>query len=310
MGYHFCVGYYFLKYGVLALICGSCRARRCVHRCWSWSVAVVRVEGQWSTWCRPERSKALHPWRSPRPLPRRYIGCRQNGDRIRRRTKWKPSRPVDCHSGWTRPFCCYFACLAPSLTLSSAATKRPFSKRSSSRSISSPTWPWAKCQQISTPYSPLSTLSFSSLLDWPSCPCVPTSRLQVYSRTRISAQNAYQLLEHTPPRKEATQFSVVSFHVGVCSNNWYAFVHLSGFDCIKKTRRPDRGVVYWALQHINQHAMFCVVRSSPHISFALDTVVFCPVWSPSVRLYSRRAENQSGPTIVLCLCCLIGPENN
>jgi hypothetical protein len=40
-----------------------------------------------------------------------------------------------------------------------------------------------------------------------------------YSRTRISAQNAYRLLEHTSPRKEATQFCVESFHVGVCSNN-------------------------------------------------------------------------------------------
>jgi hypothetical protein len=41
----------------------------------------------------------------------------------------------------------------------------------------------------------------------------------LYSRTRISAQYVYQLFEHTPPRKEATQFCVVSFHVGVCSNN-------------------------------------------------------------------------------------------
>jgi hypothetical protein len=47
-----------------------------------------------------------------------------------------------------------------------------------------------------------------------------------YSRIQISAQDAYQLLERTPPRKEATQFCVVSFHVGVCSNNWYAFCAL------------------------------------------------------------------------------------
>jgi hypothetical protein len=44
-------------------------------------------------------------------------------------------------------------------------------------------------------------------------------RYILYSRTRISAQNAYQLLEHTPSRKETTQFCVVSFHLGVCSNN-------------------------------------------------------------------------------------------
>ena len=40
-----------------------------------------------------------------------------------------------------------------------------------------------------------------------------------YSPTRISAQNVYQLLEQTPPRKEVTQFCVMSFHVGVRSNN-------------------------------------------------------------------------------------------
>jgi hypothetical protein len=34
--------------------------------------------------------------------------------------------------------------------------------------------------------------------------------------------------------------------------------------------------------------MFCVARSGPHISFALDTVVFCPIWLPSFRLYVDR----------------------
>jgi hypothetical protein len=32
--------------------------------------------------------------------------------------------------------------------------------------------------------------------------------------------------------------------------------------------------------------MFCVTLSGLHISFALGTIVFCPVWSPSFRLYT------------------------
>jgi hypothetical protein len=42
----------------------------------------------------------------------------------------------------------------------------------------------------------------------------------------------------------------------------------------------------WFTKHcnINQYYMFCVARSGPRISFALCTVVFRPVWSPSFRL--------------------------
>jgi hypothetical protein len=42
---------------------------------------------------------------------------------------------------------------------------------------------------------------------------------RVYSQNRIRAQSAYQLFDDTPSREEATEFYVVSFHVGVCSNN-------------------------------------------------------------------------------------------
>ena len=44
-----------------------------------------------------------------------------------------------------------------------------------------------------------------------------------YSQTRISAQNAYRLFEHTPTWKLTTQNCVASLRSGVCSNNWYAF---------------------------------------------------------------------------------------
>ena len=52
---------------------------------------------------------------------------------------------------------------------------------------------------------------------------VPRAR---YSRTRISAQNAYQLFEHTPTWKLTTQNCVASLCGGVCYNNWYAFCAL------------------------------------------------------------------------------------
>jgi len=48
---------------------------------------------------------------------------------------------------------------------------------------------------------------------------IATAKTAHYSRTRISAHSVYQLFEHTLPRKYATQFCVVSSHVGVCSNN-------------------------------------------------------------------------------------------
>jgi hypothetical protein len=50
--------------------------------------------------------------------------------------------------------------------------------------------------------------------------------LYCYSRTRISAQNAYQWFEHTATLKLTTQNCVASLRGDVCSNNLYAFCAL------------------------------------------------------------------------------------
>ena len=57
--------------------------------------------------------------------------------------------------------------------------------------------------------------------------------------------------------------SKFKFHI-YCLKNWL----------------PDPESLAKALQHINQYTMFCPARLDRHLSFALGTVIFCPVWTP------------------------------